>query len=186
MAKGLTFSGKNTSIILTAPNQAEGARQRMEGSHVPHPPRRQAANCVGGKKKNTAGNDSGWQINKLALITIQVSKPSFSPARQLCLSNRFAPAVFIPVLGGWSWVQHPLGGPPRGPRQRVPAVLPCDPHPAVGAPARTEMPLQEPKRCGRTQWQSSAEAPRLRALQPAALWARYGLKRGGFSENPEE
>lgn len=94
-------------------NQAEGACseawQRMEGSRFPPPsPKAGSKLCRG--KKNNARNYSGWQVNKLALITIWVSKPSFSHARQLYLSNHFAPAVFIPALGGWSSVQHPMGG----------------------------------------------------------------------------
>lgn len=49
-----------------------------------------------GKKYNTR-DDSGWQINKLALITLRVSNLYFSHARQRWLLSRFGPTVLIPM-----------------------------------------------------------------------------------------
>lgn len=66
-----------------------------------------------GKKYNTR-DDSGWQINKLALITLRVSNLYFSHARQWWLLSRFGPTVLIPMppdprdpLAAW---QGPAGG----------------------------------------------------------------------------
>lgn len=66
-----------------------------------------------GKKYNTR-DDSRWQINKLALITLRVSNLYFSHARQWWLLSRFGPTVLIPMppdprdpLAAW---QGPAGG----------------------------------------------------------------------------
>lgn len=66
-----------------------------------------------GKKYNTR-DDSGWQINKLALITLWVSNTYFSHACQWWLLSCFGPTLLIPMppdprdpLAAWQ-------GPARG------------------------------------------------------------------------
>lgn len=73
----------------------------------PPPPSTDSKLC---REKYNTRDDSGWQINKLALITIRVSNPYFSQARQWWLLSRFGPPMPPgprDLLAAW---QGPAGG----------------------------------------------------------------------------
>lgn len=98
---------------------------------APPPPREKPCRERKKKKKN-ARNYSGWQINKLSLITIRVSQPPLPRAHQLCVLSLSAPAGFIPATApcsspGCRWEPH---GTPSA---------------AGRTPRRREVPFQQPK-----------------------------------------
>lgn len=97
-------------------------------------------------KKNNARNYSGWQINKLALITIRVSQPPLPRAHQPGLLSRSAPAALIPAPAAGAPCSFPWGSTPGAAGGNLTGP-PCSSWGLRGPPRGREVPFQEPKWC---------------------------------------
>lgn len=153
-----------------SPRQAGGAgseaRQRMG---APASPLSKGSKLSRGKKNN-ARNYSGWQISKLALIAIRVSKPAFLMLVSCICQTVWLLQWLFPRLVAGARCSIPWGHP------GVPTML----HGTLsssGATRKDHGAFQESNWCRRMRWECSAKTPPLWALKPAAaLCARYKPK----------